>query len=538
MRIRQTESRVDPAVPKLTPGCWGADAADANSVRMQKAGWGSLRPPSASDVRGRGGGTKGLAQAPPPLSHLVVLDFEWTADRRRRMEPCAEITQFPSVLVRLDGRGSHVVDEFDTFVRPTFNPRLTAFSTELTAITQQEVDAAPTLPEAMPRYLAWLRRHGLVDAAGRRIGAWCFCTWSDADIGGQLSSECRHKSLPLPPCFDAWVDLKVLYARHYRTEARGGLQACVERLGLSFEGRAHNGLIDSRNTAAITLHMAQGRGHFGPCFVFRRPTRGLDANGNAWGSKAARSTASARPAGESEEGRRGEGSSGSEARVGDERSDESECGGGTAGGRCERGRGSEQACGSEGGGGCEPARGPGKRARSASDDGEGRDDDATRRSGVHAPSHPPPVPPPSVLPPSALPPIRSWKTEERHVAALAKPVLLEEATRLQPGAPPLRGAHLADLAASLLSRAQREADAMRTGTMTAAPAAAAASGAHAPGGPHALARLLWLAPVEAYLTDGAQPSRGAYEQTVRGWIGEMQAEGMLYEAADGTYRPL
>lgn len=48
-----------------------------------------------------------------------------------------------------------------------------------------------------------------------------------------------------------WVDLKVLYKRHYRKEAKGGLQACLERVGLTFEGRAHDGLIDSRNTAAI-----------------------------------------------------------------------------------------------------------------------------------------------------------------------------------------------------------------------------------------------------------------------------------------------
>ena len=67
-----------------------------------RPGWGSLKPPSATDVKGRSS-NKGLAAPPSPLSHLVVLDFEWTADDRRKMEPCAEITQFPSVLVRLAG---------------------------------------------------------------------------------------------------------------------------------------------------------------------------------------------------------------------------------------------------------------------------------------------------------------------------------------------------------------------------------------------------------------------------------------------------
>jgi len=206
-------------------------------------GWGFLQPPSLRDIRGRGGATKGLSAPPPPLTHLVVLDFEWTADDRRKMEPCSEITQFPSVLVRLDGHASVATDQFDTFVRPVYNPQLTPFAVGLTAITQADVDAAPTLVEVLPRYLEWLRGHGLVDAAGRRLGSWCVCTWSDADIGGQLSSECRHKDIAMPACFDAWVDLKLLYRRHYRTAPSGGLRACVERLGLTFEGRAHNGLV-------------------------------------------------------------------------------------------------------------------------------------------------------------------------------------------------------------------------------------------------------------------------------------------------------
>ena len=83
------------------------------------------------------------ARAPAPaLDFLVVLDFEWTADRGRPMRPIAEITQFPSVLVKLDYNGGGgadgggadggcaVVDEFNAYVRPTLNPTLTPFSIE------------------------------------------------------------------------------------------------------------------------------------------------------------------------------------------------------------------------------------------------------------------------------------------------------------------------------------------------------------------------------------------------------------------------
>lgn len=281
------------------PGHDGALAGkDATALAGEKAtscsgsstssAWGSLRPPTARDVKGHSSGRKGLSAAPEAMSHLVVLDFEWTADNKRAMLPCSEITQFPSVLVRLDGRRSHVVDEFDSFVRPTFNPTLTRFSIELTAISQLDVDGSDPIVEVLPRYLAWLRGHGLVDDDGHRKGKWSFCTWSDADIGGQLSRELRHKQISMPPCFDEWIDLKVHYLRRYRVEPRGGLRACVERLGLCFTGRAHNGLVDCQNTAKIVLHMARGDGMYGPATVFLHSTRGLDANGHAFGSRASR----------------------------------------------------------------------------------------------------------------------------------------------------------------------------------------------------------------------------------------------------------
>jgi inhibitor of KinA sporulation pathway (predicted exonuclease) len=76
---------------------------------------------------------------------LVVLDFEWTADDTVAMLPIPEITQFPSVLVRLSkarggGRTALAVDQFNSYVRPELNPVLTDFSIQLTGIQQVESD--------------------------------------------------------------------------------------------------------------------------------------------------------------------------------------------------------------------------------------------------------------------------------------------------------------------------------------------------------------------------------------------------------------
>lgn len=106
----------------------------------KKRSWGSLRPmevvPAAAKRQQR------------PFEYLMVLDFEWTADRHKPILPISELTQFPSVLVRLAGWESSIIDEFNEYVRPTLNPSLTKFSTELTGITQHTVDKSKTLTEA------------------------------------------------------------------------------------------------------------------------------------------------------------------------------------------------------------------------------------------------------------------------------------------------------------------------------------------------------------------------------------------------------
>jgi len=180
--------------------------------------WGCLRAPSQKDIAGPRKRRKGLEEPPPMMDYIIVLDFEWTADNRRRMEPIAEITQFPSVALRLLEGGRDVeqklddecscnipiphdlrsppqrpsrrdawcISIFDSFVKPTLNPVLTQFSIELTAITQDMVDTAPTIDQVIVKYMKWLRGIGLVDNDGNRIGNWTFATWGDVDLMSTL----------------------------------------------------------------------------------------------------------------------------------------------------------------------------------------------------------------------------------------------------------------------------------------------------------------------------------------------------------------
>mmetsp|Transcript_64032 Transcript_64032/g.150655 ORF Transcript_64032/g.150655 Transcript_64032/m.150655 type:complete len:426 (-) Transcript_64032:84-1361(-) len=283
---------------KSAPGAAGDDRGDSSTTVIDDAaeesdhgtesfvpkkqktggGWSFLKNPTAKDVRGPRRTRKAFDLPPRPYDYLVVLDFEWTCDNRQRLEPL-EIIEFPAVLVKTSFPPA-IVSEFQVYCRPEKNPILTKFCKELTAITQEQVDAGVLLPKAIELHQQWLETNLPGGIGGG--ATFAMVTWSDADILGALHSELRRRGLQRPAHFDAWINLKALFKSHYKREPKGGLQRCVESCGLSFDGRAHSGLVDSINTAKICIQMiSQG-------YSFSRTTRGFGPDGEAWGSAESR----------------------------------------------------------------------------------------------------------------------------------------------------------------------------------------------------------------------------------------------------------
>lgn len=91
---------------------------------------------------------------PQPFSHILVLDFEATCAGGSGRKFPHEIIEFPVVV--LDTYSLEIVSEFRRYVRPTHQPQLSSFCTELTGITQAMVDAAPTLDEVLKEFNTWL----------------------------------------------------------------------------------------------------------------------------------------------------------------------------------------------------------------------------------------------------------------------------------------------------------------------------------------------------------------------------------------------
>ena len=254
---------------------------DEESAAKAKAAWSFLKNPTEKNIRGKNRRRKAFDKPIPDYKFLVVLDFEWTCDNKekgKRMLYPPEIIEFPGVLVQCSFP-FEILDEFRVYCRPTVNPTLTDFCKDLTAISQSDVDSGVLLGEALDMYGDWLRKNDLVTELLGRDDHYNFAvvTWGDSDIMTTLRNECKAKGLKMPQYFHQWINLKVLFQRHYKRPAKGGLRACVESCGLSFHGRAHSGLVDSRNTAAIVVQMLQQG------FRFKRTTRGLGPDGLPWG---------------------------------------------------------------------------------------------------------------------------------------------------------------------------------------------------------------------------------------------------------------
>lgn len=173
---------------------------------------------------------------PFPPSHYLVIDIEATCDTQGWERDRAEIIEIGAVLV--DATTLAEVAAFQTFIRPVMHPCLTAFCTELTTITQAQIDTAPSYAEAIAAMRA------AVLTAPRTV----FCSWGSFDEN-LFRLDCARRDVPYP--FEAHWNVKAAFTERARARRRYGLSRALERVGLAFEGTPHRGLDDARNVVRL-----------------------------------------------------------------------------------------------------------------------------------------------------------------------------------------------------------------------------------------------------------------------------------------------
>jgi len=194
----------------------------------------------------------GVSAAPPPRYYLVM-DFEATCERDDR-NWVPEIIEFPAVLV--DRKRLTNVAEFREFVRPTEQPQLTSFCTELTNITQADVDGAEPLGAVVERFEGWLAKWGLLEDPLVALPVTC----GDWDINRQLPSECKRKQVTVPAPLYRWCNLKVPFSELMGCERAPGMAGMLKALDLPLQGRHHVGIDDCRNLVCLAAELVDRLG--------------------------------------------------------------------------------------------------------------------------------------------------------------------------------------------------------------------------------------------------------------------------------------
>ena len=69
-----------------------------------------------------------------------------------------------------------------------------------------------------------------------------------------MAPECSRKGLHFPPCASHWVDARRAFAE-WHSISQLNVKMMLEWAGMSFEGRPHSGIDDTRNIARLVIHL-------------------------------------------------------------------------------------------------------------------------------------------------------------------------------------------------------------------------------------------------------------------------------------------
>lgn len=169
--------------------------------------------------------------------YLPIVDLESTCcDKNTIQKGEHEIIEIGAVMVSTDTL--KIIDEFTTFVKPQVHTKLTAFCTELTSITQSDVESAPVFPGALKRLSHWLSTYD----------NYLFCSWGNYDRNHMQSDSERH--CVVNPLQASHLNLKKRFAQSVGVTAMG-MQRALDLVGIKLEGVHHRGIDDARNIARL-----------------------------------------------------------------------------------------------------------------------------------------------------------------------------------------------------------------------------------------------------------------------------------------------
>jgi len=173
---------------------------------------------------------------------FISLDLEFN-------QPSCTLIQIGAVI--FDPKSGEIADRFSRIIHTT--ERLAPYIIELTGISQDQVDNGMDLKQAYVELCLWKKKN---KAHKQTV------TWGTGDVralkeqvtkryaktGDELVWEFGLRDYDAKTIFQS-----IMLAQGHTTKA--GLGTAMQVLGLEFEGRAHDALVDAENTAKIFMFL-------------------------------------------------------------------------------------------------------------------------------------------------------------------------------------------------------------------------------------------------------------------------------------------
>lgn len=174
--------------------------------------------------------------------NFIIYDLEATCWMGRPPSLIQETIEIGAYLLNQYGE---TLDTYNRFIRPKINPNLSSFCTELTTITQEQVNRADLFPKVIEEFQDWI---GIFDED------YLLCSW------GSFDKKMLQRDCELHDIESEWVEhhinIKAQYQKMKRLHRPVGLRAAVKKEGFEFTGIQHRGIADAENLAKVfTKHL-------------------------------------------------------------------------------------------------------------------------------------------------------------------------------------------------------------------------------------------------------------------------------------------
>jgi inhibitor of KinA sporulation pathway (predicted exonuclease) len=182
--------------------------------------------------------------------YICVLDFEANCNEKGEKH-MNEIIEFPSVLYKWNLMTNEFkeISRYQDYVKPIKNVIITDYCTNLTGITQEQVDKGIPFRESFQGHYDWIKQHVklvLVDYSTTLV------TCGNWDLMTMLPKDCkRYGIIYYPDIYKKFINIKISYQKTLNTPKQYGLANMISIIKMKMEGRHHSGIADCHNTGRI-----------------------------------------------------------------------------------------------------------------------------------------------------------------------------------------------------------------------------------------------------------------------------------------------